>query len=55
MSGLQYSNYGDEDETPVKRKVPTNQPTQPGGGNKTDSTKTNIKDESANITFQAAD
>ena len=38
MSGyLQYSNYGDEDETPVKRKVPTptpNQPTQPGGTTK---------------------
>ena len=34
MSGLQYSNYGDEDETPVKRKVPTNQPTQPGGATK---------------------
>ena len=38
MSGyLQYSNYGDEDETPVKRKVPTptpNQPTQSGGATK---------------------
>ena len=32
MSGyLQYSNYGDEDETPVKRKVPIPTPTQPGG------------------------
>ena len=30
MSGyLQYSNYGDEDETPVKRKVPTPTPTKP--------------------------
>ena len=29
MSGyLQYSNYGDEDETPTKRKVPTTQSTQ---------------------------
>jgi len=31
MSGyLQYSNYGDEDETPVKRNVPTSTPTQSG-------------------------
>jgi hypothetical protein len=31
MSGyLQYSNYGDEDETPVKRNVPTPTPTQSG-------------------------
>ena len=32
MSGyLQYSNYGDEDETPIKQKVPTpTPPTQPG-------------------------
>ena len=36
MSGyLQYSNYGDEDETPVKRKVPApTPPTQPGGTTK---------------------
>jgi hypothetical protein len=31
MSGyLQYSNYGDEDETPIKQKVPTPTPTQSG-------------------------
>ena len=36
MSGyLQYSNYGDEDETPIKQKVPTpTPPTQPGGTTK---------------------